>query len=139
MVGAAVEAAGAELQVLVVTVLTSLSESDLTELGMSGTATDAVLRLAELALGAGATGLVCSPLEVGPIRSHFGARAEGGPLLVVPGIRMAGGDAHDQKRTATPGDAVRDGADVLVVGRAISGASDPAAAAAKVRSAMAAA
>ena len=139
MVAAAVEAAGEDLQVLVVTILTSLSEGGLRELGVNGPSTEAVLRLAEVSLNAGATGLVCSPLEVGPIRSRFGSRADGGPVLVVPGIRLPGGDAHDQKRTATPADAVRDGADVLVVGRAISGASDPAAAAARVRGEMEAA
>ena len=83
-----------------------------------------VLRLARLALGAGADGLVCSPREVGPIRDAFGEA----PMLVVPGVRPAGSAVGDQARTATPAEAVAAGADWIVVGRPITGADDPVAA-----------
>lgn len=129
MVKAAVAAAGDDLTVLAVTVLTSLDDAALGVIGMQGTARDAVLRLADVALGVGAGGLVCSPLEVAALRERFGARADGGPLLVVPGIRPAGADADDQRRTRGPAEALRAGADVLVIGRPISGAPDPASAA----------
>ena len=128
MVRAAAEAAE-DVTVLAVTVLTSLDDESLSDIGMSGPAEKAVLRLAELALENGAGGLVCSPLEVGALRSRFGARSEGGPLLVVPGIRPGGSDPGDQKRTLTPREAVDAGADLIVVGRPITGAPDPAAAA----------
>lgn len=124
MVKAAVAAAPPTLKVVAVTVLTSLDDGALEAIGLRGPATDAVLRLAEMALGAGADGLVCSPLEVERIRVRFGAA----PYLVVPGIRAtAGGD--DQKRTLDAASALRAGADLLVVGRPITGAPDPAAAA----------
>ena len=129
MVSAAVDAAGRRLTVLGVTVLTSLDERGLASVGIHGSVEDQVLRLAELALGAGARGLVCSPLEAASLRSCFGARREGGPLLVVPGIRPEGGVVHDQRRTTSPRVAMDAGADVIVVGRAITDADDPAAAA----------
>lgn len=129
MLIAAAEASGPDLKVVAVTVLTSLNDSDLAELGISGTAGEAVLRLAETALSSGVDGLVCSPLEVASIRQRFGSRAEGGPYLVVPGIRPAGSETHDQQRTLTPAEALAAGADLLVVGRPITGASDPKAAA----------
>ena len=128
MVARAVEAAAGRVTILAVTILTSLDEDDLDRIGMSGPPEKAVLRLAELALGAGAPGLVCSPHEVGHLRERFGARSEGGPLLVVPGIRPGAG-ADDQKRTLGPQEALEAGADLLVVGRPITEASDPAAAA----------
>ena len=81
--------------------------------------------LARLAIGAGAHGLVCSPQEVGRLRSILGAS----PYLVTPGIRPAGGDLGDQKRVATPAQAAKDGASALVIGRPIVEASDPRAAA----------
>lgn len=132
MVKAAAEAAADDLIVLAVTVLTSLDDAALTTIGMNGGAEDAVLRLAEVALSAGAKGLVCSPLEVAPIRARFGSREDGGPLLVVPGIRPSGSDLGDQKRTLTPGEARAKGADLLVVGRPITEAADPAVAAAAI-------
>jgi len=128
MIRAAAEAADG-LTILAVTVLTSLDDDSLGDIGMSGPAEKAVLRLAELALENGAGGLVCSPLEVASLRSRFGTRSEGGPLLVVPGIRPGGSELGDQKRTLTPREAVDAGADVIVVGRPIIAAADPSAAA----------
>ncbi|MEZ5846775.1 MAG: orotidine-5'-phosphate decarboxylase [Geminicoccaceae bacterium] len=110
--------------ILGVTVLTSLDESDLRATGVGGSATDQVLRLAELALGAGCDGLVCSPAEIGAIRARFGNE----PKLVVPGIRPVAAE-DDQKRTLTPVEALRAGADRLVIGRPITMAADPARAA----------
>lgn len=128
MVAAAADAAG-DLTILAVTILTSLDDAALSEIGIGGPTEKAVLGLAELALDAGAHGLVCSPLEVEAIRAHFGPSSEGGPLLVVPGIRPAGSAAGDQRRTMAPREALSAGADVLVVGRPITGADDPGAAA----------
>jgi orotidine-5'-phosphate decarboxylase len=125
MVRAAVEAApGAKI--LAVTVLTSLGDADLDRIGLAGPVSDAVRRLAVLAVEAGAQGLVCSPQEAETLRAEVGP----GILLVTPGIRWAGGEAHDQARVATPEDALRAGADLLVVGRPITAAADPGAAAA---------
>jgi orotidine-5'-phosphate decarboxylase len=129
MIRAAVDAAG-DVTVLAVTVLTSMDDPSLTEIGMTGPTEKAVLTLAELAVSNGAHGLVCSPLEVEAIRARFGPQSEGGPLLVVPGIRPAGSDRADQRRTLTPGQALAVGADVLVIGRPITGSDDPARAAA---------
>ncbi len=114
---------------LAVTVLTSLEDADLAELGLAGSSSVAVERLAQLAVGAGVRGLVCSPHECAPLRAALGARADGGPLLMVPGVRPAGAAANDQKRVATPSEAMRSGADYLVVGRPIRDAADPRAAA----------
>lgn len=107
-----------------VTVLTSLDESDLHLLGIGRGTTAQVTALAELALDAGLDGLVCSPAEVAVLRRRFGRE----PLLVVPGIRPAPG-ADDQKRTMDPRAAVELGADLLVVGRPLTAAPDPVAAA----------
>lgn len=112
-------------RVIAVTVLTSLDAAALSAVGLAGTAREAALRLALLARQAGLDGVVCSPEEVEAIRSACGP----GFLLVVPGIRPAGSAAGDQKRIATPGAAARAGADLLVIGRPITGAPDPAAAA----------
>jgi orotidine-5'-phosphate decarboxylase len=121
----AAEAAGEARPILLaVTVLTSLDAGALAETGIVGGPVQQVLRLARLALGAGADGLVCSPREVGPIRDAFGEA----PMLVVPGVRPAGSAAGDQARTATPAEAVAAGADWIVVGRPITGAADPVAA-----------
>ncbi len=132
MLQAAADAAPDELMVLGVTILTSLDDSDLDRIGLTAPAESAVLRLAELALEAGIRGLVCSPLEVGAVRERFGSRAEGGPFLVVPGIRPAGSDIGDQRRTLGPREALEAGADLLVIGRPITQAPDPAAAAREV-------
>jgi orotidine-5'-phosphate decarboxylase len=123
---AAAERAGAERPLLLaVTVLTSMDDAALAATGVAGTAAEQVLRLARMALGAGADGLVCSPREVALLRAELGP----GPALVVPGIRPPGSAAGDQARTATPAEAVAAGADWIVLGRPITGAPDPAAAA----------
>ncbi len=125
----AAEAAGpARPKLLAVTVLTSLTAEALAETGVSATPGAQVLRLARLALAAGADGLVCSPQEVALLRDAIGPE----PLLVVPGIRPAGSPAGDQARTLTPRDALAAGADWLVIGRPITEAPDPAAAAAGI-------
>ena len=118
-----------DTMLLAVTVLTSLEDADLAELGLAGSTAVAVERLAHLAVGAGLSGLVCSPHECAPLRAALGARADGGPLLMVPGVRPSGAEANDQKRVATPTEAMRSGADYLVVGRPIRDAADPPAAA----------
>lgn len=107
-----------------VTVLTSMDDVQLGAIGVTGTPEQQVLRLAALALGSGLGGLVSSPLEVAALRQRFGPD----PVLIVPGIRPAGSASDDQSRTATPAQAIRDGASVLVVGRPITRAPDPAAA-----------
>ncbi|MDN3566813.1 orotidine-5'-phosphate decarboxylase [Paeniroseomonas aquatica] len=122
---AAAEAAGADRPILLaVTVLTSMDAAALAATGVAGDPAGQVLRLAGLALAAGADGLVCSPQEVAAIRAEFGPA----PYLVVPGVRPAGSAAGDQARTATPAEAVAAGADWIVVGRPITGAADPVAA-----------
>jgi len=119
----AAEAAGAARPILLaVTVLTSMDAEQLGAIGVAGGPAQQVLRLARMAMDAGADGLVCSPREVGLIRDALGDA----PMLVVPGIRPAGSAAGDQARTATPEDAVGAGADWIVVGRPITGAADPA-------------
>ena len=125
MVRAAVRGAGPGVRVLAVTVLTSLDAAALEEVGLAGPPASAVVRLARLAVEAGAGGLVCSPLEVAAVRAAVGP----GPLLVVPGIRPVGAALGDQARVATPAEAVRAGADVLVVGRPLRDVPDPAGAA----------
>ncbi len=113
---------------LAVTVLTSLDSSALHATGVAGGPRQQVLRLARLALSAGADGMVCSAHEAAMLRDALGA----GPVLVVPGIRPAGADTGDQARTMTPRQAVDAGADWIVVGRPITGSADPAAAAAAI-------
>lgn len=125
MVGAAVRGAGPGVRVLAVTVLTSLDAAALDRIGLAGPPEAAVVRLARLAVEAGAGGLVCSPQEVAAVRAAVGP----GPLLVVPGVRPAGAALGDQARVATPSRAVADGADVIVVGRPLRDAPDPVAAA----------
>ena len=108
-----------------VTVLTSLDAEDLGAIGVASAPEDQVVRLARLAEGAGLGGAVCSPREISALRAACGADFK----LVVPGLRPADGALQDQKRIATPQAAYADGADVLVIGRPITGAADPAAAA----------
>ncbi len=133
MVRAAVRGAGPTTRVLAVTVLTSLDAGALAAIGLAGPPEAAVVRLARLAVGAGAGGLVCSPQEVAAVRAAVGP----GPLLVVPGVRPPGAARGDQARVATPEDAVRAGADVIVVGRPLRDAPDPVAAARAIAAAIA--
>ena len=127
VVRAAVEGAPA-CNIAAVTVLTSLNQATLEQIGMLGPMSDAVRRLAVLAVGAGARGLVCSPQEAAAVRAEVGPDI----TLITPGIRPAGMSANDQARTATPEEALRAGADLLVIGRPITGAPDPGAAAAAI-------
>ena len=110
---------------IAVTILTSLDADALPTVGISGSPREAALRLAVLAKKAGLDGVVCSPGETTAIRAACGRDF----LLVVPGVRPAGAETGDQKRVATPGDAIRSGADLLVVGRPILASGDPVAAA----------
>lgn len=129
----AAEAAGpARPMLLAVTVLTSLDAAGLAATGVADSPAAQVLRLARLAIEAGADGLVCSPLEVAMLRDALGP----GPALVVPGIRPAGSAAGDQMRTMTPRDAVEAGADWIVVGRPITAAPDVGQAAAAIAAAI---
>lgn len=126
---AAADSAGTDRpKLLAVTVLTSLDAEALHETGVAGGPRQQVLRLGRLALEAGADGLVCSAHEISTLRAALGPDA----LLVVPGIRPAGADIGDQARTMTPREAAEAGADWLVVGRPITGAADPGAAAAAI-------
>ncbi len=126
----AVRGAGRERPLLVaVTVLTSLGEEDLAAVGQRGPALDQVRRLAALAQKQGCDGVVCSAREIAALRRDCGP----GFKLVVPGLRPAEAAAGDQKRVMTPGEAAALGADFLVIGRPITGAPDPAAAARRIR------
>jgi len=131
MVRAAVAALPAT-RIAGVTVLTSLSAEQLAGIGYADAPRDAVRRLAVLAVGAGARALVCSPLEVADVRAEVGADV----TLITPGVRPAGGETADQSRVATPEQALADGADLLVVGRPITGAHDVAAAAAQLAASL---
>lgn len=115
--------AGTDLKVLAVTVLTSLSEADLVEIGYPVGTTPAGLVAQRVRQGvmAGMDGFVCSPLELAAVREIAGV----GRLLVTPGVRSAGAEVGDQKRVAAPGKALADGASYLVIGRQITRASDP--------------
>lgn len=124
MVAAAVEGLGDAGRVLAVTVLTSTSDAQLAQLGAPPAATQ-VPALAALAVHAGAPGLVCAPQDLAVVRDAVGAT----PLLVTPGVRPTGAATDDHARAATPHDAIADGADLLVVGRPITRAQDPVAAA----------
>ena len=137
MIRAAADAAAAfgsaAPKILAVTVLTSLDQSDLADIGVAGrTPAEQVKAMAAFATANGADGLVCSPKEVGELSKALKA----GTLFITPGVRPAGAAVGDQKRVATPADAVRDGATHLVVGRPILGAPDPAAAARAIRAEM---
>jgi len=108
-------------RLLAVTVLTSMDAAELHATGVSGSPAEQVLRLARLAWTSGIKGMVCSAEEVGALRKELGPEA----FLVVPGIRPAGSAKDDQRRIATPQDAIAAGASMLVVGRPITKASDP--------------
>jgi orotidine-5'-phosphate decarboxylase len=111
----------APLQLLAVTVLTSFDESDLRQMGYSCSVSELVELRVRNAMEAGVNGIVCSPLEVGRVRAVAGP----GALLVTPGVRSMGAAVGDQKRVATPAQAIADGADYLVIGRQVTRASDP--------------
>jgi orotidine-5'-phosphate decarboxylase len=118
---------GSNLKILAVTILTSLDRADLDANGIKpGDIRDITLERAATALDAGADGVIASPMEAALIRALPQAR---GKLIVTPGVRPAGTASGDQKRTATPAQAIRDGADHIVVGRPIWQATDPRAAA----------
>ncbi len=131
MMKAALEAArsaGPKTKVIAVTVLTSLSDSDLAAVGQAPSAGEQVLRLAQLAKSCGLDGVVCSALEIAPLRAALGRDF----MLVVPGIRPAGSDLGDQHRVMGPAEAHLAGASILVIGRPITAAPDPAKAAAEI-------
>ncbi len=131
MLKAAVEAAREApqgLAVLAVTVLTSLNEEELQEIGVSGRVLDQVLRLAALAQTAGCPGVVASAHEARELRRELGT----GFWIVTPGVRPAGTPKGDQERVVTPAEAIQAGTDYIVVGRPITQAKDPAAAAAAI-------
>jgi orotidine-5'-phosphate decarboxylase len=133
MMRAAVEAAGDEASrinvsrplILAVTVLTSTAEEDLPAVGVVSAMTDQVKRLAALAQAAGLDGVIASPHEIETLRRECGPNFK----LVIPGIRPVGTHAHDQKRVLSPAEALAKGADYLVIGRPITAAVDPLAAA----------
>ncbi len=131
MVEAAVRGLGQGGEVLAVTVLTSTSDEELAAIGL-GPAAVQVPQLARLATRAGAPGLVCAPRDLAAVRQAVGP----GVRLVTPGVRPAGAGTDDHARAATPGQAVADGADLLVVGRPITRADDPRAAAEAIASSL---
>ncbi len=124
MIEAAARARGGA-GLLAITILTSHDQATLAEIGLAGSTADSVRRLARLAQEGGANGVVCSPQEAALVREACGS----GFLIVTPGIRPAGAALGDQARVATPATALQAGADYLVVGRPITAAADPAAAA----------
>lgn len=122
MVAGSVEAAkGSKTLVLGVSVLTSMDDAALRAVGMPRAVADQVLHLAEMGQRSGLRGIVASPHEIRPLRERFGNTL----TIVTPGVRPAGSDVGDQKRIMTPGDAVRAGADYLVIGRPITAATSP--------------
>ena len=130
------DAAGSDTKLLAVTVLTSLSDADLADIGYGFAARDLVERRVRQALDSGVDGVVSSPLEAARVREI--ALAAGRPefLIVTPGVRPAGADRGDQQRVATPSEALRAGASHLVVARPVVGADDPAGAAAAILAEM---
>jgi len=119
---------GSRLQILGVTVLTSFGPEDLDDLDYNGTIADLVARRARKAVECGVEGIVASPLEAAALRRIIGPDK----ILVTPGVRSAGVEAADQKRIATPAQAIADGANYLVIGRQITRAPDPAEEAARI-------
>jgi orotidine-5'-phosphate decarboxylase len=115
--------AGSSLRILAVTVLTSFGPEDLDDLDYSGSVASLVERRARKAVDLGVDGIVASPLEAAAVRSIVGPQT----VIVTPGVRSTGVDSGDQKRVATPAQAIHDGADYLVIGRQITRAADPAA------------
>jgi orotidine-5'-phosphate decarboxylase len=131
---AAATAGASRPKVIGVTVLTSLDADDLAAAGVNSTPAEQVVRLASLAKTSGLDGVVCSAHEIEPLRKALGHNF----MLIVPGIRPAGADVGDQKRVMTPREAMQRGATVLVIGRPITGATDPAAAARAIHEDLAA-
>ncbi|CAB4340594.1 unannotated protein [freshwater metagenome] len=131
MVKAAVEALP-DTYVTAVTILTSLSQDQLAAMGWNGSAQDIVRRLAAQSVAAGARAIVCSPQEVSAVRAEVGPEI----VLITPGVRPAGSDAGDQKRIATPEQALADGANLLVIGRPITAAANIAEAAQAIASSI---
>lgn len=113
--------------VLAVTVLTSLDQSDLVAIGVKRSVKEQVAELAHLADEQGAEGVICSPREVGVVKSHASKL-----LAVTPGVRLDEGDNHDQKRVTTPVAAMEAGADLLVIGRPITASEAPAESASRI-------
>jgi orotidine-5'-phosphate decarboxylase len=109
------------LQLLAVTVLTSLDDRDLAEMGYQCSVPELVARRVKQAAESGIDGIVCSPLEVASVRAVMGPKA----VLVTPGVRSAGAATGDQKRVATPAQALANGANFLVIGRQVTRAADP--------------
>lgn len=128
----AAECEGTDTELLAVTILTSIDDTAREAIGVQGSSDAAVSRMAQLAANAGIRGLVCSPLECASLRD-----AHPDITLAVPGVRPKGSDAGDQRRIATPEDALSAGADLLVVGRPIRNAHDPIAAARAILSTLA--
>ncbi len=124
----------AGLKLLAVTVLTSFDQQDLADMGYECAIRDLVALRVRKAMEAGMDGLVCSPLDAEAVRAQAGAQA----ILVTPGVRSGGAARGDQKRVATPAEAVASGADYVVIGRQITRAADPAAEAARVAGELAA-
>ena len=123
MVSGAISAAeGSPTLVLGVSVLTSMDAESLRSVSVPLAPKDQVLHLAAMGLKCGLRGIVASPLEITPLREKFGSSL----VIVTPGVRPAGSAVGDQKRVMTPGDAIRAGADYLVIGRPITGAPSPA-------------
>lgn len=131
MMAAAKAAAPSGTRIVGVTVLTSLDQSDLAATGVQESSHEQVARLANLARDSGIDGIVCSGAEVGRSKLSWPSG-----FLVVPGIRPAGGDAGDQKRVVTPRQALDDGASVLVIGRPITAAANPARAIAEIAASL---
>jgi orotidine-5'-phosphate decarboxylase len=131
MIAAAVDALP-QTRVAAITILTSLSARDLDQIGIAGPSADAVVRLATLAVEAGARAIVCSPQEVARVRAAVGPDI----TLITPGVRPTGATADDQARTSTPAAARANGADLLVIGRPITGADDPGGAAAAIAASL---
>ena len=121
MLRAAVEAADHRLKLLAVTVLTSMDQEDLNETGIAGPIKNHVLHLAGMAQRAGCDAVVSSPLEIVALRKMLGAEFG----IVIPSVRPAGAESHDQRRVATPAQTIADGASHIVVGRPITQAKDP--------------
>jgi orotidine-5'-phosphate decarboxylase len=129
------QAAGRRPLLIAVTVLTSMGDEDLRELGLEVDAQEQVSRLAALAKTSGLDGVVCSPREAAVLRAQMGPNFR----LVTPGVRPSGAAADDQSRVLTPGEAVASGADYLVIGRPITQAADPLAALESINADIAAA